>query len=387
MRVSKKLRILFVTNNYTPYSGGVVSSIDALANQLRASGHKVFIVTLDFLRSRPADPYYVLRVPCQVRFMYKKNYMALPFYPYAFIHEQVTLIKPDIIHVHHPVLLGTVARDVARECGIPICFTYHTLYERYLHYLPLPTCISRPLVIRKVLQFCAQVDGIIAPSRAVQDFLDMSAIVTPKVLIPSPILPVFCMPSVLKKTMQHPYLLLSVGRFAKEKNLIFLLDVMKLLPAGFYCLTLVGYGVEYESLQRYAYKTLGLSQDVVRFIIAPSKDTLRSLYQDAHLFLFSSTTDTQGLVLAESMAAGTPVIAIDGPGQRDIIESGKNGFLVRDREHMAYEIRRVMHDVQLYESLCENAYHTAKRYSPEVLVGRLLQFYSDLASSHRHKGI
>jgi len=76
--MGKKLRIVFVTNNYTPYSGGVVSSINATTNALRALGHAVFIIAPDFLGKDHDDPEYVMRVPCTIKFVYKKNHVSAP---------------------------------------------------------------------------------------------------------------------------------------------------------------------------------------------------------------------------------------------------------------------------------------------------------------------
>lgn len=378
MVTQKKLRIVFVTNNYTPYSGGVVSSINAIADQLRKMGHKVFIITLDFLGKGHIDPYYVVRAPCQISFQYKKNCIAIPFHADPFVRSQIMLIKPDIIHVHHPFLLGKVACRIGKELGIPVFFTYHSLYEKYVHYVPVPQCISRPIVMRRVKKFCTEVNGIIVPSHSVYDFLSAQSVLTLKKIIPSPISPLFLTYDIDQKRLGSPVKLLCVSRFVKEKNLTFLLDVISMLPSHRYCLTVAGYGAEYDFLQWYAFKKRGLSPEVVRFVLRPSKDELRQLYYDAHLFLFSSISDTQGLVLAEAMAGGTPVIAIDGPGQRDIVVSGHNGSLVRDQAHMAYEIERISQSPDEYEYLSGNARITAQGYAPEVLADQVLQFYISL---------
>src|SRR5436189_6357245 len=100
------MRIIFVTNNYTPYSGGLVSSIDATVQELRAQGHNVLIITLNFLGDLHKAENDLIRITCPIRFMYKKNHMAIPWRP---THELLSIAKqfsPDIIHVHHPFLLG-----------------------------------------------------------------------------------------------------------------------------------------------------------------------------------------------------------------------------------------------------------------------------------------
>src|SRR6266404_2396469 len=128
------MRIFFVTNNYTPYSGGVIHAITATTDALRAQGHEVFIITLDFLGKpdKPqADPDYVIRIACPIKFMYKTNYMAIPWRPTHAIKQLIQQYKPDIIHVHHPFLLGVSALHAAQTYNIPCIFTYHTMYEDY----------------------------------------------------------------------------------------------------------------------------------------------------------------------------------------------------------------------------------------------------------------
>ncbi|MDP3889097.1 MAG: glycosyltransferase, partial [bacterium] len=290
---NNSLRILFVTNNYTPFSGGVVTSINATADQLRAMGHKVFIVTLNFLGKQHVDPYYVLRVPCPIRFMYKKNHMAIPWRSDSYLLRQINIIKPDVIHVHHPFLLGSSAVKIARSLNIPVFFTYHTMYEKYLHYIPLPQILTRAFVMRHVRKFCQKVDGIVVPSTQIKHYLRDHDIKVPIEVIPSPVRSFFLMHDGIQKRKSKPFHLLTVSRFRKEKNLPFLLDVVARLSSKDFIFTLVGFGSEYNALRKYAYQKLKLSPDNVQFVYAPEMDDLQRLYQDAHLFLFSSKTDTQ----------------------------------------------------------------------------------------------
>src|SRR5579863_5217442 len=154
------MRIFFVTNYYTPYSGGVTQSIIAITDALRTQGHEVFIITLDFEPKTKSAP-NVIRVPCPIRFMYKKNYMAIPWRPTYFITQLLRQYKPDIVHVQHPFLLGTSGLRAARACNIPCVFTYHTMYEDYAHYVPLPHRFTKKLISSAVRRFCNNVDGII----------------------------------------------------------------------------------------------------------------------------------------------------------------------------------------------------------------------------------
>ena len=110
-------------------------------------------------------------------------------------------------------------------------------------------------------------------------------------------------------------------------------------------------------------------------MINPTLEVLLEVYQKAHIFLFPSQTDTQGIVLAESMAMGTPVIALDGVGQRDIIKEGINGFIVSDALHMAHTIQQVLESSTLYNRLQQQARESIGRYAPEQIVWQLLKAY------------
>ncbi|MFC1841651.1 glycosyltransferase [Candidatus Dependentiae bacterium] len=390
----KRLNIAIVTNNYTPYSGGVVSSIDSLVKQLHSLGHKAFIITLDFLGEQHHDPYYVIRIPSKFRFMYKENHMAIPIHMTNKLEKIITLLNPDIIHMQHPFYICKSALNIAKKRNIPTVFTYHTIYEQYLHYVPTPQFLSRPIVKKIALSFCKKVNGIIAPSNYIHNYLINHNITTNIATIPSGVLPVFIKNQLWKKDTDV-FRLLTVSRFVKEKNITFLLKLFKKLYVqnqssasemqsiqakrkNRFIFTLGGYGYEYENLKKYAYKKLKLSPEMVRFEHMPRKKDIADLYCKSDLFLFSSTSDTQGLVLAEAMGCGCPVLALDGPGQRDIIQNGHNGFLCESETDMINKILLIENDRTLQEKLQQGALATSKQYHPTTMVHKIVKIYREL---------
>src|SRR5579872_3310867 len=158
------MRIAFVTNNYTPYAAGVVKSIDVITHELRTQGHEVLIIAPQFLKHHD-DPNDVIRIPSMLRFTYRQKHMAVPWRARSYLKKYLIDFNPDVIHVHHPFLLGVLASRVARQIGVPLFFTYHTIYEDYVHYVPLPSWLMRSLVRRNVLNFCKAADYIISPSQ------------------------------------------------------------------------------------------------------------------------------------------------------------------------------------------------------------------------------
>lgn len=375
----KSLKVVFVTNNYTPYTGGVVSSINAFSDELIARGHMVNIISLDFLGKKHNDPAHVARIPSIVRFSRGGgNLLAIPWRPDAKVLKVLKELNPDVVHAHHPFLLGQSALRAAQALSVPIVFTYHTIYERYAHYIPFFQPLVRAMVKRKVLKYCKKVDQIIAPGSYIHSYLQKEGIKTPIEVMPSPLQPHFIGGYNQHSTVgqnDKRFKLLLVSRLVKEKNIEFALDVVSQLNPNTFTLTIVGYGDQEQEIRDYAYQTLNLSPEQVTFVIKPEKAELVRLYNDADLFLFPSTSDTQGLVLAESMAAGTPVVAIEGPGQRDIVQNGVNGFIVESGSQMVEVVRQIFADKNLFATLRAGASETARNYRPDVLTDQLVDLY------------
>ena len=370
----KKLTIIFVTNNYKPYCGGVVSSIDSFRKELMRQGHTVKVVTLDFTGEQETDP-DVIRIQCPIKFMYRDNPMSVPLQINRPLRYVFDCYQPDIVHVHHPFLLGVAATRLAKAKGIPVVFTHHSQYGMYAqHYAPVFKDFANFVTEEYVRRFCAKVDVIIAPSSSIEKQLKCQKITTPITVIPSGVDSIFILKMCPQKRKQKTIKLLTVARFRAEKNLFVLFDVLKKLTILFE-FTLIGYGELEKDLKVYAYQKCGLSKQQVRFIIAPSKKRIAQAYKDADVFLFASKTETQGLVFVECMAAGIPVIAFNACGSKDIITHGENGFLVTSKKQMRDSIQRFYIDQKFYESCSKNAYNRAQNYSIKYLHHRLLKMY------------
>lgn len=371
------MRIMHISNNYTPYSGGVVSSLNALLPALQNQGHKVMLITLDFEDRAIIDPPWVFRIPSLITGMYKHNKIAIPSSARSIIKHTILSFNPDVIHVHHPFLLGSMGKLLAHRYNIPCVFTYHTMYEQYAHYVPVPQCIVKPIVQKIVFSFCQNLSALIVPSHKIKQYLIDNTISTPLHVIPSPLQEHFFEP-VIKKRANSIFNLLYVGRFREEKNIACLIDLFAQLDRSSYCLTLVGYGDQEKALKNKAYKQYNFSEEEVIFVIKPNLPHLRDLYSQADIFLFPSQTDTQGLVLAEAMAHHTPVVAFPGPGQDDIIKQGINGFVVQDIAEMLQCIQKIKHDEILLKKLSDAAYETSLNFKQNIIISSLINVYQTI---------
>ena len=73
-------------------------------------------------------------------------------------------------------------------------------------------------------------------------------------------------------------------------------------------------------------------QDLITFVGNVPNEEVKYYLGAADLFLFASKSETQGIVLAEAMAAGNPVVAVHAVGSDDIVKDGYNGYLTEENE-------------------------------------------------------
>ncbi|MBU3941565.1 MAG: glycosyltransferase, partial [Nanoarchaeota archaeon] len=304
------MKIGIFTNVYKPISNGVVSSISALKQGLEESGHDVYIFTPKHPKFKDNEK-RIFRIE-SIKFPSKEKYrLSLPIF-----RKSVNIIKQlDIIHTQHPFIMGNYASFFADIYNKPLVFTHHTQYEKCTHYIPFEQKITKKFTRWIVKNYANKCDCVIAPSESIKEILVKQKIKSKIVTIPTGIdLNIYGNPReglIRKKYNIRPEqkLLVYAGRIAKEKNIEFLLcafrHILNKRPNTY--LMLVGKRNRKNYLVDII-KKFNLQTSV--FLVGHS-NAVQNYYGAADLFVFSSVSETQGLVLVEAMAAGTPIIAID----------------------------------------------------------------------------
>ena len=102
------------------------------------------------------------------------------------------------------------------------------------------------------------------------------------------------------------------------------------------------------------------------------------------LFVFSSQSETQGMVLAEAMAARTPVVALDGPGVRDVTTDENGRLLPADalESDFAAALADIAQDRDALRRLGESARRSIGELSLEACATRMLALYEQLIREH-----
>jgi glycosyltransferase involved in cell wall biosynthesis len=346
----KRLHIAFFTNTYYPTMSGVVRSVSTFRQQLTEMGHNVFVFAQQASAYTDTEP-FIFRYPA---IEVPINDYALPIPVSPFISEVLPILKLDVIHSHHPFLLGRLAANKAKELHLPHIFTFHTRYEEYSHYVPFSQELTRRVILDWVLSYMEQCQHIITPSEGMKQILEESGVVGHYITAIPTGIDVEPFRQADGEVVRHQHgwgndlVLISVGRLAKEKNFETLLvataEVMR--ERDQVRLVLIGDGLERKALEELA-GDLGIASRV-EFTGRVEFTEIPAYLRAADVFCFASVTETQGLVTMEAMAAGLPIVAVDATGTSDAVTHGQEGLLTEnDSAALAQAIQRVVDDAAL----------------------------------------
>lgn len=388
------MKVVIFTNAYEPIVSGVVTAIRFFRQGLLQAGHEVFIFAPDHKdisdwkseRKENIFRFSAVNLSTQIYFP-----IAVPYYPG--LTSLLRRIKPDVIHSHHPFVLGRVGLRVARRLGAPLVYTFHTQYEKYSHYFPLPQNFVRWAGRKAVLDYAQSADLLTTPAESSAELLQNYGVTKEIRILPNPLdFSPYNAPDRTKIRERYRIgqrkLLLFVGRVGKEKNLEFLLRSFSKLTKEFgdeIRLLIVGSGGAEEELKRVvAELSLG---DRVIFTGAVDYQEIPLYYGAADLFVMTSTSEVKPLVFIESMAAGLPVVAVEANGSKDTFTSGYNGVLTAEKvDDFAGAVRELLLDAPRRRQLARAARESVDQYSVERLTKELLKLYAETIAGNPKGG-
>ncbi len=191
-------------------------------------------------------------------------------------------------------------------------------------------------------------------------------------VIPMPVNPVFGVPS--SKFQVSGREILAVARLTAQKSLDTLIEAVACIPDAH--LQIIGDGPERAELERQARENQ--VQDRVEFLGTLRQEELPSHYAACAVFVLPSIREGMGLVLAEALLCGAPVVATNSGGVTDIVRDGETGLLVpeRDATALAVALERVLKDRGLAARLAENGARWVRaRYTGEPVARQFAEVY------------
>ncbi|HDL85562.1 MAG TPA: glycosyltransferase family 4 protein [Candidatus Acetothermia bacterium] len=373
------MHIGLFSDAYLPEISGVTTTVHWLKEELENLGHVVYVYAPHY-EGIKEDEAGIFRFHSGRFAFHKASRVALPYSRAA----TRSFKELDILHSHTPFSMGLVAVGAATRYHLPHVHTYHTHLMEDRKYLPRALRPRERETGKIIAAFCNRCTLITAPSTAFKEELLGYGVHRPIRVFPFGVkLSLFRQPPIWDPRVelnipQKAKMFLYAGRLAMEKNLPFLIRAYAQIHAQdpTSVLVLAGDGPLRERTQEEV-KEMGIG-DAVRFTGFLDHPRLVDLYKAADLFLFASKTETQGLVLVEAMAAGTPAVAIGALGVLDVVQDGVNGILVpEDKDTFVEAALALANDEERRSLLQRGALATAEELSTRNSTLRLLEVFEE----------
>ncbi len=376
------MNIAIFTNNYLPNHYGVTNSIESFRKQLEKRGHTVYIFAPEYKNYQDKNK-NVFRFP-SLDLNYKIKF-PLPI-PYSRkINKVLNNLEIDIIHSQHPNLLGKTALRWARKKNIPIVFTWHTLYDQYVDYVPFfLRKISAYLIIKSAVNYADKVNQVIVPTNSVRKIIENWGVENKNIVdmptgIDRGMFSGFDGNKIRKKLkiFSDKKVILSISRLTNEKNVVFLLkEIIKVLKKNKNSVFVFGgEGYLLKELKKMVFNS-GLKERIF-FPGIIKKDDIKNYFAMADIFVYASKSETQGMIISEAMYMGLPIVAIKALGIKDLIENKKDGILVSEHKNVFFKaVNELLSNNEKRVILGKNAKNTAEtKYTSEVCGSKLIDMY------------
>ena len=384
------MRVGIFTDTYTPFINGVTTSVLMLKKGLERQGHTVYIVTVspDNLKYKYEENGKVIRIPGVPTWIY--DYRLTGIYPLRAI-KKIKKWKLDVIHSQTEFGIGTFARIIAKQLNIPLVHTYHTMYEDYVHYITkgLFDKSSKKIVEYLTLFYCDRtITELIVPTKkAFELFKDKYLVDRSVYIVPTGIdTEKFYLENnkkfnIKKKRKElnidvDDFVLLSVSRIGKEKNIDLLLSSMNEIieKNNKIKLLIVGDGPDLEEYRKYV-----LDNNLSDYVIFTGKvpwDTIQEYYLLSNVFVTASTSETQGLTVIEAMSASLPVICIDDDSFKETVNHRVNGLVFKEKKGYIRCVLEISSNEKLYNKLKKQAKDSSNMHSIKFFADKVIEVYN-----------
>jgi len=386
------MKIGFVTGGYLPAPGGVATSVVNFSKQLEKLGHDVYVFCPEYPDEEVENESQqtVIRIPSYYSPLLKDFRLTDPFQAAATFRRHFDNL--DVVHIHLPTIMSLPARWLSSYYEVPHFCTYHTNLELYIrHYVPgVPNNASKTATRLYTYRETKNAEKVFVPSTDMKKLLSEYRLEPPIEVLPTGI-DIEMYTKILNapetkttRSLREQFgihkdekILLYVGRVGSEKNIEFLLRsfdrIAREHPEAHFIIVGGGRGLG---------KTLSMVSKMnqsrrVHFTgYVENEKILAGYYKEADVFLFASLTETQGLVITEALASGTPIVAVDAPGVRDVVKEGKGGYLVEENlQEFSNKTLKLLNDPRLREEKGKEALEVARSFSVQRFTKQLVSSY------------
>lgn len=386
------MRILFVSDAYIPVPTGVAVSVETLRISLEKLGSSVFIVAPKYPRWKKKER-GVARLPGLFRPFEK--YKASVWPVFGLDTKKLKEFKIDIVHSHFFFRPFNYPIELAKSLKIPLVNTFYRIFpegERLTSSIRAIANRRASTSIRKMIDFSNQSDSIIALSQTSKKYLSQFSI-TPEIkVLPVGIFPKdyssFPPEAIRRKfsIAQNRKIILYVGSADREGEIPFLIRSFKKVWKALddVHLLIIGGG---DKLKDYKIATSRLSiGKFITFTDYLPKKQVNKIYGVADIFAYPGRLDPEPLVILESLAAGTPVVAVEGMGAQEFIKENEDGFVTKPQiDDFSDALIDILKKDKMRLDFSLKARINARQYRASILSRELLDLYESQIANYKNK--
>ena len=385
------MRILLLGDYGAVASGGISRTVTLIADALRKD-HEVKVIsvlpdgsakviTADASRVQEALLPPRKRFLCNIPFLKKFVPIAFPLFAAdkKRLGEEIRTFSPDIIDCHRPFYAG-----IALCQPYPKVFSVHGIFDKEIDYGSLPFRIlyyPHKNHFRKAL---AAFPALITPSAYVTSMMRVS--MPGQVFeIPPPVSDIFF----TGRRKRVPGQLLCVSRVIQQKlPLEFFRNIAGVLrrDEGLR-LHIIGPKTRRTHLRdiRSFVDQQGIAEQVI-FHGSLGDEDLKERYAQCEMLIHPSQHETFGLVNAEAMAGGSPVVTMDTEGVAKEITSGENGIVCSTYPELALQVEKLHQDESLQRSVGLNGKKLAWKWKCSATMKLRIKAYEQIIAKQKVLG-
>jgi len=380
----RPLNILMISDVYFPRVNGVSTSIATFRRSLAQLGHTSTLVAPEYPRGASSDEQDIIRMPSRYLFMDPEDRL-MKIRSVLALTAELRRRRFDLVHIQTPFAAHYTGIRLARHLKLPVVETYHTYFEEYFHHyvLLLPRWLTRFSARWLTRHQGRQLDALVVPSTAMLSVLQDYGVRIPTEVIPTGIdlegfspgdRAAFCQRHGIDRGRPT---LVHIGRIAHEKNIGFILEVVARVRDKIpdVLLIVAGEGPARRGLRARA-AALGIEDNCLFVGYLERGQALWDCYASGDAFVFASGTETQGLVLLEAMALGTPVVSTAILGTRDILSAHRGALIAEPRvDDFSAKVVHLLRQPTLRLRLSAEARDYARSWSTTIMSRRMAGFY------------
>ena len=376
------MKIAFFTDSFLPQINGVVTQIKNISKELQKRGHDVLIVCPSKNQKHHKKKINNVKVICtsSVTFPTYDDYKITSPTSKKVLKE-LKKFNPDLVHVHTPFGVGWLGLRYGNRLKVPVIGTYHTLIPEFLMYLPLPflkgTSFAKKAAWRYTNLFYNKCDVITTPSKVMKKELEKNGSNKITVLPNAIDFELFNKYKKKKYETRKPKLL-YFGRIGFEKNIEVIIFALKhlLWKRHNLTLTIMGSGPALKYLKQIVKEEK--LKNYVTFQKPLGEKELAKHISKHDVFATASTIETQGLTIAESMAAGIPCVGTDFLAIPNSIHDNENGFLFTPYDFLeaARKIEALLKSVPLRKRFGKKGINFSRQFSLDNIVTETEELYA-----------